>query len=230
MCKRNQTMDRLNKTEEACWVPRGGASGRNWNNMNSLLNSSQSFTHWCQRCQRKAKKSRPRLLHESTLNLGDTVICYNTTHNQSYSGRSADGRPLDFHLKDPSFPSQHLSHVDLSDNSTPLQCPLLSHTQERSSLNTKEWMQRHSGQAVRELTNPQGVSEYWTTYNTEHTPPVTNVLPRLAGKPIQWHQHDILTGEQRQTVALRKPRRQAGDKLLWAARRWETDCTALRLY
>lgn len=51
-------------------------------NMNILMNGDQSLTHCCRRCQNKAKKSRPRHLHQSTLNLGDTAPCYITTHSQ----------------------------------------------------------------------------------------------------------------------------------------------------
>ncbi|CAK6984992.1 uncharacterized protein LOC122966775, partial [Scomber scombrus] len=46
----------------------------------------------------------------------------------SYCGRSADGRPLVFHLRDPSFPSQHQTQLDLTDSITALQEPLQSHT------------------------------------------------------------------------------------------------------
>lgn len=49
---------------------------------------------------------------------------------QSYSGRSADGRPLVFHLRDPSFPSQHQTRLDLSNSTTELQGPLQSHSKE----------------------------------------------------------------------------------------------------
>ncbi len=49
---------------------------------------------------------------------------------QSYSGRAPDGHPLFFHLRDPSFPSQHKTHPDLSDITTRPRCLLQSHTQE----------------------------------------------------------------------------------------------------
>ena len=48
---------------------------------------------------------------------------------QSYSGESAGGRPLIFHLRDPSFPSQHRNRLDLSTAlQGPLQGPLQSHS------------------------------------------------------------------------------------------------------
>ncbi|XP_026180194.1 uncharacterized protein LOC113140539 [Mastacembelus armatus] len=225
--------------------------------MNSLLNGNQTLNHCSRHFQSKAKNSRPRHLHQSTLNLGDTAPCYTTIHSQSYSGRSTDGRPLIFHLRDPSFPSQHHTCLDLSNSLTPLQFPLLSHTKEvhspkhitpRVDLKVENWTRYHSGQTVRELTNPQNPSEYWTTYKTNHTPPGTGSLPQLAsGTPTQWHQHDILTGsiysaelytsrnkkkfgEKKQAAGPGKPRRQSRDKLLWATRRWEMDYSALRLY
>lgn len=51
-------------------------------NMNSFLNSKDSLTHCCQRCQSKTKPIRPRYPHQSTLNLGKTAPCYITTHDQ----------------------------------------------------------------------------------------------------------------------------------------------------
>lgn len=124
--------------------------------MNSLMESDQRFAHHGRHCQAKPKKVRPRHLHQSTLHFGETAPCYITTHNQvpgnslwsqmmsslccglilspgvcqSYSGRSADGRPLHFHLRDPSFPSQHQTWLDLSDITAPLQWPLRSLTKE----------------------------------------------------------------------------------------------------
>lgn len=126
--------------------------------MYSLMNGDQSLTLCGQRRHSKTKTYRPRHLHQSTLTLGDTAPCYTTTHTQvsphhiytsvnrrmaqrasvtspvcplcqSYSGLSADGRPLIFHLRDPGFPSQHHNCLDLS-NVTALQCPQLSHTKD----------------------------------------------------------------------------------------------------
>ncbi|XP_042360274.1 uncharacterized protein LOC121956205 [Plectropomus leopardus] len=208
--------------------------------MNTLRDGDQSLTHNCCRCHNKAKKSRLRHLHESTLNLGDMAPCYTTTHKQNYSGRSADGRPLIFYLRDPSFPSQHQSQLDLSNDTSPLQCPLQSHTRDvhrpmhtapRANPKLENWTRYRSGQDVREITNPQDPSEYWTTYKTEHKLQVTDGSPKLAGgRPTQWHQHNILTGEQKQTEGPGRPIRRSRDELLRAARRWETDCCALRLY
>ncbi|XP_042077453.1 uncharacterized protein LOC102292662 isoform X2 [Haplochromis burtoni] len=82
------------------------------------------------RCQHKPQRFRPRPMHQSTLSLGDTPPCYTTTHTQSYSGRSVDGRPLVFRLRDPSFPSQHRSQLDLRDNNMPPQSVLQSHSKE----------------------------------------------------------------------------------------------------
>ncbi|TKS91274.1 hypothetical protein D9C73_026528 [Collichthys lucidus] len=133
---------------------------------------------------------------------------------QTYSGRSASGRPLIFHLRDPSFPSQHQTRLDLSNNtSTPLEAPLLSHSQDvhrpkslTTRIKTKEenWARYRSGQAVREIAHPQDLSEYWTSYKTAHSLPVTEDSPQLAGgKPTQWHQHNILTGRVNDTAQLR---------------------------
>ncbi|XP_074511872.1 uncharacterized protein LOC141780505 [Sebastes fasciatus] len=207
--------------------------------MDGLMDGDQRLAHHGWQCQSKAKNSRLRHLHQSTLNLGDAAPCYTTTHSQSYSGRSADGCPLIFHLRDPSFPSQHQTHLDFSNNTAPLQSPLQSHTKDvhgpkhitpRTDLKGEHWALYRSGQAVRETTNSHDPSEYWTTYKTEHTLPVTDGSPQLAGgRPTQWHHHNILSGELRQTGGPGEPRR-SRHELLWAARRWETDCCALRLY
>ncbi|XP_059203913.1 uncharacterized protein LOC131983242 isoform X2 [Centropristis striata] len=211
--------------------------------MMSLMDGDQRGSHHGPQCQSKAKASRPRRLHQSTLTFGDTVPCYSTTHSQSFSGRSSDGRPLVFHLREPSFPSQHHSCLDVSDIATPLQSLLQSHTKDvhgpkhitpRTNLRVDNWARYRSGQAVREITNPPDPldpPEYCSTYRAGHTLPLSGSSPQLAGgKPTQWHHHDVLTGEQRQEEHPGKACRQTRDQLLWAARRWETDCCALRLY
>nr|XP_046271801.1 uncharacterized protein LOC124073549 isoform X2 [Scatophagus argus] len=201
------------------------------------MEGHQGSAHHSWHCQNKVRTSRLRLLHESTLNLGDTAPCYTTTHHQSYSGRSADGRPLIFHLRDPSVPSQHQTGLDLSDITAPPLCPLQSHTKElhgpkhvakRTDPKEENWARYRSGRAIRELTSPQDASGYQSIYKAEHTLPVPAGSPQLAGgRPTQWHQHNILTGELRQAAG---PRTRSGDEPLRAARRWETDCCALRLY
>lgn len=60
----------------------------------------------------------------------DSSPSLSSSPGQSYSGRSADGRPLVFRLRDPSFPSQHRSQLDLRDNSMPPQSVLQSHSKE----------------------------------------------------------------------------------------------------
>ncbi|XP_076608309.1 uncharacterized protein LOC143333833 [Chaetodon auriga] len=208
--------------------------------MSRLTDGEQGLARCGRRCQWKAKSSRPRHLHQSSLNLGDSAPSCTTTHSQSYCGRSADGRPLLFHLRDPSFPSQHQTRLDVRNDTTRLQSPPQSHTGQvhgpkhispRTDPKVENWARYRSGQAVRDTIDTQDPSEYWTTYKTEHTLPVTDSSSQLAGgKPTQWHQHNILTGEQTQMAGPGKPSRRSRDKLLWADRRWETDCSALRLY
>lgn len=66
---------------------------------------------------------------------------------------------------------------------------------QRTDPKLENWARYRSGKAVREITNPRDPTEYWTTYKTEHTLPVTDGSPQLAGgRPTQWHQHNILTG------------------------------------
>ncbi|XP_034567997.1 uncharacterized protein LOC117832822 [Notolabrus celidotus] len=208
--------------------------------MNIMMEGDLKFARHVQQHHSGAKKPRLRHLHESTINFGDAASSYTTTQHQSYCGRSVDGRPLTFHLRDPSFPSQHHTRLDLSISSQP-QCRLQTHTQEvhglkhipaRTNHMAINWARQCSGEAVREITNPQqGQCEYQSTYRTEHTLPETDSSSHQAsGTPTQWHQHNILTGEVRQPAGPRKSCRRSRDKQLWAERRWETDFSALRLY
>ncbi|KAK5913518.1 hypothetical protein CgunFtcFv8_008041 [Champsocephalus gunnari] len=208
--------------------------------MNSVMVGDQRLTHHGQHCQSKSKSGKRRTLHQSTLDLGDTAPCYTTTHSQSYSGESAGGRPLIFHLRDPSFPSQHRNRLDLSTAlQGPLQGPLQSHSADvhgpkhitpRTDQRKENWARYRSGQAIREITNPQP-TESWSSYRAGHTlrAPEEPCLP--AGRATQWHQHNLLTGEPRQQAGgPGGPFRRRRDELLWVARPRETDCTALRLY
>ncbi|XP_039466762.1 uncharacterized protein LOC116314293 isoform X1 [Oreochromis aureus] len=194
------------------------------------------------RCQHKPQRFRLRPMHQSTLSLGDTPPCYTTTHTQSYSGRSADGRPLVFRLRDPGFPSQHWSQLDLRDNTMPPQSVLQSHSKEvhvrqhvtrRVDPKLENWARYNSSRAIRELINhhQHHPSERRSTYRTEHTSPEFNGSSlQASGRQTQWHQHDILTGEPKQVIGPGKSSRRSRDQQLWATRRWETDCTAFRLY
>ncbi|XP_006801973.1 uncharacterized protein LOC102798069 [Neolamprologus brichardi] len=191
------------------------------------------------RCQRKPQRFSPRPMHQSTLSLGDTAPCYTTTHTQSYSGRSADGRPLVFRLRDPSF--QHRSQLDLRDNATPPQSVLQSHSKElyapqhvtpRVDPKLEFWTRYKSSRAIRELIShhQHHPPESQSTYRTEHaTPEFGGSSLQASGRQTQWHRHDILTGEPKQFEPGKSSRR-SRDQQLWAARRWETDCTACRLY
>lgn len=69
------------------------------------------------------RPTNPALGYDSSPSLSSPL-------GQSYSGRSADGRPLVFRLRDPSFPSQHRSQLDLCDNTMPPQSVLQSHSKE----------------------------------------------------------------------------------------------------
>ncbi|KAF3845906.1 hypothetical protein F7725_002984, partial [Dissostichus mawsoni] len=111
---------------------------------------------------------------------------------QSYSGESAGGRPLIFHLRDPSFPSQHRNRLDLS---TALQGRL----QGRLQGPLQGPLQSHSADAVREITNPQP-TESWTSYRAGHTLPAPEEPCLQAGRATQWHQHNLLTGAVRSFI------------------------------
>ncbi|XP_063326955.1 uncharacterized protein LOC134625634 [Pelmatolapia mariae] len=157
------------------------------------------------RCQHKPQRFRPRPMHQSTLSLGDTPPCYTTTHTQSYSGRSADGRPLVFRLRDPSFPSQHRSQLDLRDNTMPPQSVLQSHSKEvyapqhvtpRVDPKLENWVRYNSSRAIRELIShhQHHPPECRSTYRMEHpTPEFNSSSLQASGRQTQRHQHDILT-------------------------------------
>ncbi|XP_046894488.1 uncharacterized protein LOC124479675 isoform X2 [Hypomesus transpacificus] len=182
-----------------------------------------------------------RLMHQTTLSLGDQTsgTCYTTTHSQSYSGRSANGQVLLFFPRDPSCASQHSAQLDLSN------APSTSRPQTHSrsvhspkdvvpsdvlhGLGRRNRSRNREGVAMMAVTNPREPTCYWTTYRSEHAcvePPRPS--QRCLGKPTLWHQHDIVTGEARGQGVPVKTRR-SGDRALWAARRWETDCCAYRL-
>ncbi|XP_010902680.2 uncharacterized protein LOC105030484 [Esox lucius] len=182
-----------------------------------------------------------RRMHRSTLTLGDPQACgrsYTTTHTQSYCGRTADGHPLVFFPRDPAYPSQQTTQINLSDRPTN---QLQTHSRDVHGLKDiipfnvlhrlgqNNLSRNRQGVAMKEVTNPNEPTPYWTTYRSEHrgpgpTPSSSN------GRPTMWHQHDILTGEARTPAGPGKARRQSLDRVLWATRRWETGCCALRLY
>lgn len=59
----------------------------------------------------------------------------------------------------------------------------------------ESWARYRSGRDVRELLHPEEPSQHQTSYETEHTLPVTDSSShRAGGRPTQWHQHNILTG------------------------------------
>ncbi|XP_029599278.1 uncharacterized protein LOC115181501 [Salmo trutta] len=199
-----------------------------------------------QRGPGKPQSSGPRqgrLMHQSTLSLGDpqgSGTNYTTTHTQSYCGREADGQPLVFFPRDPAYPSQHTSQLDLSHTSSSQ-----SQTHSRDIHNPKaiipfnvlhrlgqsNWSRNRDGVAMREVTNPKEPTPYWTTYRSEHRGPSPSPSPHHpTGRPTLWHQHDILTGEARSPAGPGNARRQSGERVLWATRRWGTDCCSLRLY
>ncbi|XP_062337625.1 uncharacterized protein LOC134036628 isoform X2 [Osmerus eperlanus] len=182
-----------------------------------------------------------RLMHQTTLSLGDQTsgTCYTTTHSQSYSGRSANGQVLLFFPRDPSCASQHSAQLDLSN--TPSTSRPQTHSRSAHGpkdvvpsdvlhgLGRRNRSRNREGAAMMAVTNPREPTCYWTTYRSEHMcedPPRPS--QRRMGRPTQWHQHDIVTGEARGQGVPVKTRR-SGDRVLWAARRWETDCCAYRL-
>ncbi|KAJ7992060.1 hypothetical protein DPEC_G00274650 [Dallia pectoralis] len=182
-----------------------------------------------------------RRMHQSTLTLGDPQACgrgYTTTHTESYSGRAADGQPLVFFLRDPAYPSQHVTQRHLSDRSTN---QTQTHSREVHGpkdvipfnvlhrLGQNNLSRNREGVAMRKVTNPNEPTLYWTTYCSEHrgsrpAPSSSN------GRPTNWHQHNILTGEARSPAGPGKARRPSLERVLWATRRRETECCALRLY
>ncbi|XP_018612653.1 uncharacterized protein LOC108937309 [Scleropages formosus] len=183
-----------------------------------------------------------RPMHQSTLTLGcpSAHPCYATTHARSYSRRGEDGRPLCFYYRDAPFPSQHLSSLKLS-HMVPVDAE--SHTRDihgpkdivphhvLHELGLRNRKRNQLGQVMREVANPSEPTLYQTTYRSNHSHlSHTATRDHSTGLPTRWHCHDILTGEERRPAGPGEPRRRSRDHMLWAARRWETDCCALRLY
>ncbi|KAF4093217.1 hypothetical protein AMELA_G00029780 [Ameiurus melas] len=186
-----------------------------------------------------------RRMHQTTFSLGDQTPRYSTTHTESFSCRRDDGRPLVFHLTDPSYPSQHRSGLVLKNIS---KGPSFSSTHSRDvhspkditphdllrSLRARNWTRNREGLAMKEVTNPPEDTSYRSSYGSDHcdaaAAAASGQSERASGRPTRWHRHDILTGEERPPAGPREPKKKCVEGQISAARRWENDCTSLRLY
>ncbi|XP_041941758.1 uncharacterized protein LOC121705076 isoform X2 [Alosa sapidissima] len=194
-----------------------------------------------------SRRPAVRPMHESTLTLTDsTDTNYTTVMAESYSGRDSRGQPLIFFLRDPPFPSQHDSKLDLSNalttytatHSRNVHSPkdiipypsTIQHNVLHSSRN-RNWTRSHEGLAMKEVTNPTGSTLFRSSYRDSHQNPSLSIGHGVSpmGHPISWHSHDILTGEDKRPAGPGKPKT-ARDDSLQAQRHWETDSSTLRLY
>ncbi|XP_055049988.2 uncharacterized protein [Misgurnus anguillicaudatus] len=182
-----------------------------------------------------------RPMHRSTLILGDqTESVYSTTHAESFSRRGHDGQALVFPFRDPLSPSQHNGKLDLSNvqvtagqtHSRDVHGPkdIVPHYVLHSA-GEQNKTRNYGGRVMKEVTNPNEVTPYQTTYHTEHCNTSTRYLTdESSGHPVLWHKHNIITGEEKTPFGPGQSRRQSGERGLWAARRWETQCDSFRLY
>ncbi|XP_062875160.1 uncharacterized protein LOC134336347 isoform X2 [Trichomycterus rosablanca] len=181
-------------------------------------------------------------MHRTTFSLGDHTTTYSTIHTESFSGRSRDGQPLVFLLRDPKYPSQHYYSLDLS-NVPKGPSYTLTHSREvhdhkevtphdvLQRLRTRNWMHNCEGLAVKEVANPPEDTPYRSFYHSDHCIQSASTRPANAsGQPTHWHHHDIITGEEKAPAGPGKPGKVSLEKRIWPVRRWETDCTGLRLY
>ncbi|KAG9264115.1 hypothetical protein AMEX_G22353 [Astyanax mexicanus] len=187
-----------------------------------------------------------RRLHQTTLSLGDqNQTTFTTEQKQNFSGRSRKDQPLIYQQRDPSYSSQHYSSADHSNISAKS-----SYTSTHSrdvhnpkdmtpssvlrSLRSRNWTRNREGLAVKEITNPPESTVYISSYHTQYCGPAncpaSSLQTGASGQPTRWHQHNILTGEDRGPARPETARRLSGDRLLWATRRLETDCPSLHLY
>ncbi|CAM4373317.1 unnamed protein product [Leuciscus chuanchicus] len=182
-----------------------------------------------------------RPMHQSTLTLGDqTKSIYSTTHSESFSGRGRDGQELVFLPRDSRYPSQH-NRSDLSNMPRVTQAQTHSrdlhgpkdivphHVLHRVGVQNRA--QNRDGFVMKEVTNPTEATLYQTTYQTVHCSTSSRYQTNeSSGQPVSWHMHNIITGEEKAAAGPGRPRRQSGESILWAARRWETQCDSFRLY
>ncbi|KAL2100608.1 hypothetical protein ACEWY4_002369 [Coilia grayii] len=183
-----------------------------------------------------------RSMHESTLTMTDSAETnYTTVMAESYCGRDPGGQPLIFFHRDAEFPSQHISTLDLSNTSityTPTHSrdvhspkDVIPHNVLRS-YGLRNFTHNHQGLAMKEVTNPPGLTLYQSSYHDSHqrtSASISHCIPPT-GRPTPWHSHNILTGEEVRSADPGKARKTARNKPLCAQQPWETDCTALRLY
>ncbi|KAB5553571.1 hypothetical protein PHYPO_G00040140 [Pangasianodon hypophthalmus] len=188
----------------------------------------------------KLWKGRP--LHQTTFCLGDQTPCYSTTHAESFCGRRDDGQLLAFFPREPSYPSQHHSDLDLrnisegssfsSTHSRDVHGPkdVTAHDVLRS-LRTRNWTRNRESLAMKEVTNPPEDTPYRSSYRSDHCGAATSGQSEQAcGRPTRWHRHDILTGAERSPAGPGEPKKKSIERQICAVRRWESDCTSMRLY
>nr|XP_017210270.2 uncharacterized protein LOC103910262 [Danio rerio] len=188
-------------------------------------------------CRPRGRGERP--MHRSTLTLGDRNTCfYSTTHTESFSRRGHDGQALIFPHRNPCYPSQHNGKLDLKN------IPVTQgQTHSRDEYGPKEIIphyvlhqaglrnrtQNRQGFVMKEVTNPTEPTPYQSTYHTAHCSRYqTN--EDTSGRPVYWHSHNIITGQEEAAAGPGRPRRQSGESVLWEVRRWETHHDSLRLY
>ncbi|KAK1162802.1 hypothetical protein AOXY_G17755 [Acipenser oxyrinchus oxyrinchus] len=190
--------------------------------------------------------SRP--MHQSTLKLWGppSQTDYTTTQQHYFSGRRWGGCQLPTVPRQALCASQHHSdhHLGTPNAGPPNAWPVESHSREAfgpkevtphnvlHSATVKNSHYNQTGSSVREVINPTGTQEkYCTTYWGVHcSRPTRPGSSTTTGCPTPWHNYNIITGEDQPIAPKRKYKRQSGDRVLWQARRWETDCHSLRLY
>ncbi|XP_056609112.1 uncharacterized protein LOC130426388 isoform X2 [Triplophysa dalaica] len=195
------------------------------------------------------KGKRP--MHRSTLILGDqTKSYYSTTHEECFSGRGRDGQPLVFLPPDSLYPSQHTGKLEMISNMTTT--PATTHSRDvhgpkdivphhvLHSTGEQNKTRNRGGLEMKDITHPNEITQYQTTYNNEHcdTSP-RHLTNESSGRPIYWHSHNIITGpmllfwttgEERTPAGPGRLRRESGDMVLWETRRWDTQHDSFRLY
>ncbi|XP_060748510.1 uncharacterized protein LOC132861140 [Tachysurus vachellii] len=192
----------------------------------------------------KSKRCNVRPMHQTTLCLGDQTPCYSTTHSQSFCGRRDDGQPLVFLLRDPCYPSQHHCSLHLRNISEGISSFSSTHSRDvhslkdvtppdvLRSLRTRNWTRNCEGLAMKEVTTPPEETVYSSLYRSDYCAAETSArCQQASGRPSDWHRHNILTGEESAPAGPpREPKRNRVEMEIFPARRWDSDCTSLRLY
>lgn len=155
-------------------------------NETRILNLSLSYSHKCMQISRYLTSSYPIWIFKHIIS--EKVLYKIELYRCVWSTREVSSFYLLWQL---------ITHVtcSVSHYKSNHVSVLLQRTDQRK----ENWARYRSGQAVREITNPQP-TESWSSYRAGHTLPAPEEPCLQAGRATQWHQHNLLTGAVRSFI------------------------------